>query len=389
MARRRYQHGSLTIRGKRRKVWVARWREDVLLPDGSLGRIRRSEVIGPVRDIPKKNQAKDLLEERLRQINRGMHKPSTVSTLRAFALEKWEPAILPTLRQSTQRDYRSMLRHHILPAFGDSRLCDIERADIQLFLMEKGKRLATKSVHHLRVLLSRILGVAVEWGYLSENAAAGTKLPKNGQPIERPFLVVQQVQQLLAALGGVARVLVQLAVLTGLRRGELFGLRWKHLDFQRRMIRVKEALYEGRRGPPKTRSSIRDIPMSDPVFDMLTEHQEAARHPEPESLVFSDECGLPLKPQRILEDVIYPVCDSLKLPRAGWHTFRHTHATLLGDLGESIKTTQALLGHRDLNTTLSVYTHAVPESQRQAVARLARILDPNGPKFASPSKLTH
>lgn len=196
------------------------------------------------------------------------------------------------------------------------------------------------------------------------------------QPIERPFLAVQQVQQLLGELSGEARVLVQLAILTGLRRGELFGLRWKHLDFQRRMIRVKEALYEGRLGLPKTRSSIRDIPMSDPVFDTLTEYQEAARRTDPEGLVFSDERGLPLKPQRILEEVIYPTCDSLKLPRTGWHTFRHTHATLLGDLGESIKTTQALLGHKDLDTTLSVYTHTVPESQRQAVAKLDGVLFP-------------
>ncbi len=106
-------------------------------------------------------------------------------------------------------------------------------------------------------------------------------------------------------------------------------------------------------------------------------------------MVFCDKTGQPLNPQKVLEEVIYPFCDTLELPRGGWHGFRHTHATLLSDLGESIKTTQALLGHSDLGTTLSVYTHAVPESQRQAVAKLERVLFPTVPNFAAANQLTH
>jgi integrase len=65
----------------------------------------------------------------------------------------------------------------------------------------------------------------------------------------------------------------------------------------------------------------------------------------------------------------------------GWHSFRHTHATLLGESGESIKTAQALLGHSDVETTLNTYTHAIPDSQRVAVERVAEILDSNGLKI--------
>jgi len=68
------------------------------------------------------------------------------------------------------------------------------------------------------------------------------------------------------------------------------------------------------------------------------------------------------------------------LPRISWHSFRHTHATLLHEAGESLKTAQALLGHSDLETTLGVYTHAIPDSQRRAVERVAGVLDPVGPK---------
>ncbi len=389
MARRRFQRGCLFRRGKRDRVWVARWREDVLLSNGTLGRVHRSEVIGLMRHVPNRKQALALLEERLRSINQGTYKPRSVLTFREFALEKWEPAILPTLQHSTQRDYRSLLRRHLLPAFGDKRLCDLQRADVQLFLTEKGKQLATKSVHHLRVLLSRILGLAVDWGFVPENIARGTKLPKKALVSERPFLTVAQTRQLLAGLGGLPHLLVLVAVLTGLRRGELFGLRWKYVDLDRRLIHVRESLYEGRFGLPKTKSSVRDVPMSGTLHSALTEHREAASHEEPDDLVFCDEGGQPLKPQKILEEVIYPVCDRLELPRIGWHAFRHTNATLLGDQGESIKTTQALLGHSDLGTTLSVYTHAVPESQRRAVAKLDSVLFPNVPNFVAVSELTH
>jgi integrase len=69
-----------------------------------------------------------------------------------------------------------------------------------------------------------------------------------------------------------------------------------------------------------------------------------------------------------------------------WHSFRHSHATLLSEAGESLKTAQAILGHSDLKTTLNIYTHAVPESERRAVERVAGILFPNVPKFSGPTE---
>ncbi|HXQ98191.1 MAG TPA: tyrosine-type recombinase/integrase, partial [Candidatus Limnocylindrales bacterium] len=72
--------------------------------------------------------------------------------------------------------------------------------------------------------------------------------------------------------------------------------------------------------------------------------------------------------------VIQPACGELKLPVITWHSFRHTHATLLGEAGESLKTAQALLGHSDLETTLNIYTHAIPESQKRAVDKVAGML---------------
>ena len=88
------------------------------------------------------------------------------------------------------------------------------------------------------------------------------------------------------------------------------------------------------------------------------------------------------QPEEPLRRQLRPACAALKLPLVSWHSFRHTHATLLGEVGESLKTAQALLGHSDLETTLNVYTHAISESQKRAVDKVAEILFPKVPNFS-------
>jgi hypothetical protein len=105
MIRRRYQTGSVVVRGKRKKVWVARWRESVLAPDGTLKSIRRSEIIGTLADFPTRRQARALLESRLHDVNHTLQKPQSSMQFHDFVCLQWEPAILPTLKFATQRNY--------------------------------------------------------------------------------------------------------------------------------------------------------------------------------------------------------------------------------------------------------------------------------------------
>jgi integrase len=102
-----------------------------------------------------------------------------------------------------------------------------------------------------------------------------------------------------------------------------------------------------------------------------------------EILVFACRNGTPLNPKNLLRRVLQPACRELGLPVVGWHSLRHTHATLLGEVGESLRTAQAILCHSDLKTTLNVYTHAIPESQKRAVEKVAGSLFPNVPEFST------
>ena len=101
-----------------------------------------------------------------------------------------------------------------------------------------------------------------------------------------------------------------------------------------------------------------------------------------DELVFATRNKKPLSDGNLLKRIIYPVCDTLKIPRVSWHMFRHLHGTLLSQLGVPVAVTQAQLGHADPRITLSIYTHVLPDAQRDAVQRLERfLLDSNGLKL--------
>jgi hypothetical protein len=102
-------------RGKRRKVWVARWREDVLLESGSVGRLHRSVVLGSVAELLTRRDAQVRLDEYLRPVHQGTGRPEASLTFGAFAEEQWKALVLPTLKLSTQHGYKNVLAKHLLP----------------------------------------------------------------------------------------------------------------------------------------------------------------------------------------------------------------------------------------------------------------------------------
>ena len=131
----------------------------------------------------------------------------------------------------------------------------------------------------------------------------------------------------------------------------------------------------------------RDVPpigyLALPVREAFQAQRSVLAGTDQEILVFTCRNGAPLNPKNLLRRVLQPAGRELGLPLVGWHSFRHTHATLLGEVGESLRTAQAILGHSDLKTTLNVYTHAIPESQKHAVEKAAGLLFPNVPEFSA------
>jgi len=355
-----------------------------MLADGTIGRVLRNDVIAEVRDVYTRRQAQVLLDERLRGLNQGSHKPLAVTTFKEFVAEHWAQKVLPTFKPSTTEIYRILLHKHLLLYFGEMRLCDLRAADVQAFVVEKAKAgLAWNTVKNLRNLVSRILRTAEEWGYVAANAARGVRLP--AKQLSRPPKVMtpEQLRALLRELPEPVRTMAVACLFTGVRAGELFALRWCHVDFERGVLQVRESVHKGKFGPPKTRNSVRDLPLGSVALAALLEHRQRAGRCSPDDLLFPSRTGTALQRNHVLRRVVYPACDRAGIPRVGWHSLRHLHATLLSETGESLKVAQVQLGHADLQTTLSVYTHVLPDAQRRAVEKVESLMFPNFPKFGA------
>src|SRR5260370_21844409 len=136
----------------------------------------------------------------------------------------------------------------------------------------------------------------------------------------------------------------------GLRMSEILALRWKRIDLLGATLEVAETYSSGEFGSPKTKSSRRMIPISSALRRVLEALCAQMNSQNPEDLVLQSTKGTPLSDKNLYNRELAPACDRIGQPRISWHSFRHTHATLLHDNGESLKTAQALLGHSDLET---------------------------------------
>ena len=315
MARRRYQSGCLFKRGKRRKVWIARWREDVIRSDGSLGRIQRSIVIGLLSEVPTRREAQIQLDQHLHILNQGQQRPQATKHLQDFVECEWTTLVLSTLKLSTQRGYRMVLGNRVLPCFGQRRLCDITKLDIQQFVAAEFRQgLAWQTVRNAWIVLSSVLDAAVDCSYLNSNPARGVKFPLQGLRKEPRILNSEALAKLLAQLREPYRSMVMLAASTGLRVGELLALRWKVVDLTVGTIRVSESVFHSQVQLPKSERSIRTIPIGPQTRTLLEEHRKrfAAKWNE-EGLLFPNQLGGPHPECNLLERVLRPAAKAAGL----------------------------------------------------------------------------
>jgi integrase len=375
MARRRYQKGNIRKRGKRKPVWELQWWADYVKPDGKIGRRRESTILGYVSELTRR-QAQKLAGEHLRPLNLGKVTPLSNLKFREFVERHFIPNLLPTLKLSTRGRYRGTLKVHLLPAFGDKRLCDIGTLDLQRFILQKMEHgLGWESCSHLRNLMSRIFATAKKWNFFpGDNPAHGVELPEKKSVREKHVLTPQQVRSLLMLLREPCHTMVLLGVLTGLRIGEILGLRWMDIDLLSGQLRVEQAIYRGVVGPPKTKGSRRTLPLPEPVLSTLLVLRAEVAGRLKQALVFQTHRGTAYSDTNLLHRELKPAGKKIGAPWLSWHTLRRTHATLLQAAGGSLKDASAQLGHSKLSTTHEIYTLPLPAHQRAAVEKLAQLV---------------
>ena len=362
-------------------LWELQWWTDFLNADGTIGRKRESMILGKVSDLTRR-QALKLADEHLRPLNLGKLTPLSTMTLGEFVERYFIPNALPTLKLSTQKRYRQTLKTHLLPAFRDSRICDINTLQLQQFVLQKLQAgLGWACCDHFRNLMSKIFATAKKWGYfMGDNPAFGVELPEKTVVREKHALMPEQISQLLGIFREPMRTMFLVGIMTGLRVGEIIGLRWQDIDFASKQLRVEQNSYRGLIGSPKTKGSKRTVPLPDSVITSLMRLPGHSTEQGGEQLVFHTSTGKPYSDTNLLHRELKPAGRQVGAPWLNWHTLRRTHCTLFQQAGGSLRDAQAQLGHSKMSTTLEIYTIPIDARRREVVKNLD-VLVTNGDEF--------
>jgi integrase len=322
--------------------------------------------------------------------------PLTRITVKQFLLAEWLPTAKGSLRPTTYASYAMLTREHILPRLAALQLQKLTPGAINALyadLMEHGRvhgggPLSASSVRRVHAVLHKACHDAVRWGRLTVNPVDGADPPKqSAEPRDR--LPVWNAEQLAAFLASVADdrlfALWRLLAMTGMRRGEALGLSWDDLDMEAGAVSIRRAWIpvDGviRFSEPKSRRSRRTIALDPATLEMLKAH--AARQADEQAcwqeglletdLVFTRLDGRPLVPWAVSK-AFRDHGRAALLPRIPLHGLRHTYATLALASGVNPRIVSARLGHATVALTLDVYSHVLPQADREAAERIAALL---------------
>jgi integrase len=274
-------------------------------------------------------------------------------------------------KKSTQKNHRHIVEKHLLPHFGDKAVAEVTRQEVQAYVASLTQAgYAPKTIDHIHDVLSAVLRTAVKWGHLQANPAREVDLPALKTVRAKWALTIAQAAQLLDVLPPLARTMVGLVMLSGLRRGEVFALRWRDLDEQGQCLTVREAVYEGTFDTPKTEAGIRQIPLSAAAITLIADWRAHAKDTKADALVFSTWSGEPISPNNVLRQQVFPACDRLGLKRVTWLTLRRTYSSWAHEKGVPGKVVAQLMGHTKVDTTLNVYTQVIDGALRTAVDKV-------------------
>ena len=349
---------------------MASWYDD----DGR--RVQRR--VGPARQPGESDGlTKSEAERELRRM-RNAERPADLErvTVAEAGVELSRRLELRGRKKSHRLTVASDLRNHLAPFFGDKPLSKITPADVERYIAAKQGRLAVKSIRNHLGTLHAIFELGERRGWCRTNPVKLADRPVVRKTETRlQFLEPAELEALLAvgypddAFGRVERPLYLTAAMTGLRQGELMGLRWRDVDFTARRVRVVSTFVRGEFGDPKSAGSGRSVPMAERVAEALAELRENSPYSADEDLVFCHpETGRPLDRSKLIRRF------KAALVRAGvhaitFHELRHTFGTRMAAAGTPLRTLQHWMGHADSKTT-QVYAHYQPSAnEAEAVDR--------------------
>ena len=327
-------------------------------------------VFDPVKHFPDSQRLRDLF-------GHASNAPQRIPVFKDFA-EIWFAEKAIEWRQSYADTIRVSLETHLYPAFSRKRLTVISKAEILEFRANLARMpgqgdaatLSASRINHIMTPLRMILTEASD-RYDFINPWRNIKPLKEPRTKVEPF-TLDEVKAIIRTVRSDYRPYYTVRFFTGLRSSEIHGLRWQHVDFERRQILVREALVQGRMVPTKTDGSVRDVDMNSLVYEALTQQAKVSRHYS--EFVFASRLGTPLINQNTTRRIWYPLLKSLGLKARRPYQTRHTAATLWLASGEAPEWIARQMGHTTTEMLFRVYSRYVPNLTRQDGSAFEQLL---------------
>jgi integrase len=332
-----------------------------------------------------KRSAQDECARLISELKAGNYVEASKETVAAF-LDRWLADVKSRVSPRTHERYVELVRKNIVPALGALALKKLRAADISTAYataLASGRRdgkggLSTRTVLHIHRVLKQALAQAVQWEMIARNPCSGVKPPKVPPKPMHTYDLAQTMELIGAMRGTRLFVPVVLAVLCGLRRGEIAALRWRNVDLPAGQVAVVQSAEQTKAGvrykEPKS-GRARTVALSATVVEELRAHrirqaEELLRlgtRLSDETFVCAREDGEPLQPNSFTHDWDRKIAQTA-LPRIRFHDLRHAHATHMLASGVHPKIASERLGHSKIGITLDLYSHVLPNMQADAAA---------------------
>jgi integrase len=377
MARRR-GNGEGTITRRKDGRWETRYWVET--PKGP----KRKSVYGKTRSEVAKKLAKAVADR-----DGGLVFDDEKMTVGEY-LDRWlSDAVRGTVRESTFSRDEYLVTNHIKPALGRRKLKTLSALHLQgLYRDRLDSGLSGSTVQKIHHVLHKALSQAVRWNLIPRNPADAVKAPSASSKEMHPLSAPDARRLLEAARGDRLEALYVLAVHTGMRRGELLGLKWEDVDLDTSTVRVRRTLTRpenGRRialGKPKTDKSNRNVRLTPRAVEALKRHRarqaeeklKAGGLYQDQGLVFAGVIGNLINPSNLRQRSFAPLLNRAGLSPITFHDLRHTCASLLFQKNVHPKFVQELLGHASVAITLDIYSHMLPGMGSEAADAMGEAL---------------
>ena len=389
MAKRRSNGEGSIVKNMRNGIQIG-WRASITIGTDDKGKLIRKQFTGKTQQ-----DVKYKLQEYKKQMLMGVLNEDKLTVSDWFYSWLFDYRKQDLKPKSFQR-YHGIYKNYIENTdFGNIKLNDLRTTHLQRHykkLLDNG--VTPTTIRQINTNLKTCLNEAERQGYIQKNWCKLVTLPKKEDNKEVKVLTKQEQEKFLEAIKGHELELLYIVALgTGLRIGEILGLKWSDIDFKNNELHVNRSLqkaaiyeddkivrYEVQETTPKTKNSLRTIPVPQNIIKKLIAHKKEQNELilllqeeyDNKNYVFCNKLGKPIedtRPGRNLKTIL----TSISIEPIKFHALRHTYATRLFEAGIPPKTVQHLMGHSDIETTMNIYTHVMKEQKLEAIEKINNI----------------